>query len=97
MWLLVSISFCVEYGAMRVMRIVPVRDDLLRGDLRALYLAWLASAARTSSVYLEDDVAAWGDANEGDNGDDSIEPPVPLGLTLCLHHWAACLHYRIVC
>src|SRR5262245_4098121 len=30
--------------------LVPLRDDLMRGDLRALYLAWLASAAHATSA-----------------------------------------------
>jgi len=65
-----------------------LRDDILRGDLRALYLAWLASAARWAGVgggaaaEDGDEADAWDDAEErGDaEGDDLIEPPVPPGL-----------------
>src|SRR5690349_10531772 len=32
----------------------PLRDDILRGDLRALYLAWLASASRSAGTGAED-------------------------------------------
>src|SRR5258706_2385669 len=49
--------------------LVPLRDDILRGDLRALYLAWLASAERRASGGADDE-----------DGDDPIEPPVPPGL-----------------
>lgn len=45
-------------------KLVPLRDDLLRGDLRMLYLAWLIAV----QVDLEDD------------DDDLIEPPVPPNL-----------------
>jgi hypothetical protein len=60
--------------------LAPLRDDILRGDLRALYLAWLASATRWAGADRESDV--WDDAEERDevDGDDLIEPPVPPGL-----------------
>jgi hypothetical protein len=45
--------------------IVPIRSDLLRGDLTALYLAWLHGAAREFDP--EEDEAP-------------VEPPVPPGL-----------------
>jgi hypothetical protein len=59
--------------------LAPLRDDILRGDLRALYLAWLASAAR-GGINAEDDDEEWDDGQAGDEGDDPIEPPVPPGL-----------------
>jgi hypothetical protein len=60
--------------------LAPLRDDILRGDLRALYLAWLASAARWAGADGETD--EWDEEEEGesDDGDDLIEPPVPPGL-----------------
>lgn len=56
--------------------LAPLRDDIMRGDLRALYLAWLASAACGSANAEDDD-------EEGDDeaGGDAIEPPVPAGLS----------------
>ncbi len=63
--------------------LAPLRDDIMRGDLRALYLAWLASAARGTGADLErDDEEEWDDAEERDeiNGDSLIEPAVPPGL-----------------
>ncbi len=47
--------------------LAPIRDELMRGDLRALYLGWLASFA----------VRGWDD---GEAPDDVREPPVPAGL-----------------
>jgi hypothetical protein len=44
--------------------LIPLRDELLRGDFRALYLAWLQS----------------GFTEEGDDPEDLFEPPVPLNL-----------------
>ena len=57
--------------------LAPLRDDILRGDLRALYVAWLASAVR-GGVNAQDDDEGWDDGEERD--DDPIEPPVPPGL-----------------
>jgi hypothetical protein len=37
--------FAMEDGSGWMRRLVPMRDELLRGDLRPLYLGWLASAA----------------------------------------------------
>lgn len=54
--------------------LISLRDELMRGDFRALYLGWLGTLwAR-----------GWDDEDGGDeedpNGDDSLEPPVPPGL-----------------
>jgi len=64
-------------GEGQLASLAPLRDDILRGDLRALYLAWLASAAREIGADLESD-----DVEERDevDSDDPIEPPVPPGL-----------------
>jgi hypothetical protein len=45
-----------------------LRDDILRGDLRTLYLTWLASAERQAG------------GGDDDEDGDLIEPPVPPGL-----------------
>nr|WP_188130085.1 hypothetical protein [Massilia mucilaginosa] len=37
--------FCMEDGPGWMDRLLPVRDELLRGDLRALYLGWLAGVS----------------------------------------------------
>jgi hypothetical protein len=67
-------------GEGQLASLAPLRDDLLRGDLRALYLAWLASAARWAGT--NDEADEWDDAEERDavDDDDLIEPPVPPGL-----------------
>lgn len=44
--------FGMEDGHGWMHRLVPLRDELLRGDLRPLYLGWLAAAARGE---LDDD------------------------------------------
>jgi len=46
--------------------LVTLRNDLLRGDLRALYVGWLAAISE-------------GDWDE-DQDDDRLEPPVPPGM-----------------
>lgn len=65
--------------------LAPLRDDLLRGDLRALYLAWLAAASRwagsSGSEHIEEDEEKEGDEEHADAPDDLIEPPVPAGLS----------------
>ncbi|PZV09111.1 MAG: hypothetical protein DCF32_03195 [Leptolyngbya sp.] len=46
-------------------RLLPLRDDLLAGDLRLLYLAWLRVCPNLAGVDLEED---------------PLEPPVPPNL-----------------
>jgi hypothetical protein len=46
-------------------RLLPLRDELLRGDLRLLYLAWLRTAPHFADYGVEED---------------PIEPPIPPGL-----------------
>lgn len=47
-------------------RLLPLRDDLLNGDLRLLYLVWLRVAPHLSGYILDDD---------------PIEPPIPPNLS----------------
>jgi len=51
--------------------LVSVRAELMRGDFRALYLAWLASFPARGW---------WDDADGSDEEYDQLEPPVPPGL-----------------
>jgi hypothetical protein len=46
-------------------RLLPLRDELLRGDCRLLYLTWLRMAAELAGYELEDD---------------PVEPPIPPNL-----------------
>ena len=50
--------------------LISIRDELMRGDLRALYLGWLASVS----------ASGWDDDDEEDEDDARREPPVPPGL-----------------
>jgi hypothetical protein len=50
---------------------LPLREDLLQGDYRLLYLAWLAANAYETVVGFED---------EEEDEADSLEPPIPAGL-----------------
>ena len=54
--------------------LISLRAELMRGDLRALYLGWLASL-RSGGWYDE----AGGDEDDPES-DDPFEPPVPPGL-----------------
>jgi hypothetical protein len=45
--------FGMEDGSGWMGRLVPLRDELLRGDLRPLYLGWLASAGQLEDDMLE--------------------------------------------
>jgi hypothetical protein len=65
--------------------LISLRDDLLRGDLRALYIAWLKAALWYEET-LNDEYGEY-DEEEEDSGDelargdpDLIEPPLPAGL-----------------
>jgi hypothetical protein len=70
----------IEDDEAQLAPLAPLRDDILRGDLRALYLAWLASAARETGMGRESDDEDWDDEEERDDSDDLIEPPIPPGL-----------------
>ncbi|MCU0481801.1 MAG: hypothetical protein MUE54_11430 [Anaerolineae bacterium] len=71
-----------EYGWIEgegmLSEILPIRDEILDGDYRALYLGWLMSAVYQTEMY------DWDDSIEIDPEDDElaqfIEPPVPNGL-----------------
>lgn len=48
--------FAVEEGSGWMSRLAPLREELLSGDLRPLYLGWLASAGRLDDDALEPEV-----------------------------------------
>ena len=50
---------------------IAIRDELAAGDLRPLYLAWLAGVY----CYADGD-----DCDKDDQADGSVEPPIPAGL-----------------
>ena len=62
--------------------LIHLRDDLLRGDFRYLYLAWLKAAAER--VIEEDEWEHYDpdvdEIYEYEIGRDHLEPPVPAGL-----------------
>jgi hypothetical protein len=66
--------------------LTPLRHDILRGDLRTLYLAWLKAAQYTPSWYVdldeldEEDVDDEELKGKSDEDEDLLEPPVPTGL-----------------
>jgi hypothetical protein len=60
--------------------LLPLRDELLDGDLRALYIAWLA-AQRLYDSYAPSGPNAVEETNDVDADDASLTtPPIPLGL-----------------
>lgn len=77
-------------GAGSLAMFVGLRSELAAGDLRPLYLAWLASVGKSAEE--EEDEWSFGDEGEdededgggnedgGGDGDDRLEPPVPEGL-----------------
>jgi hypothetical protein len=59
--------------------LIGIRAELMRGDWRALYLGWLASVV--SNGWDDEGWDGDGDGeDEGREGDDLLEPPVPPGL-----------------
>ncbi|MGI8553896.1 MAG: hypothetical protein ACR2PL_24375 [Dehalococcoidia bacterium] len=62
--------------------LLPLRTALAEGDLRSLYLAWLAYAYASS--FDEDDEAAYEEEDDEDEDQEEhyepLEPPVPPGL-----------------
>jgi len=63
--------FEMDDGRGWMSRLAPLREELLCGDLRALYLGWLAGVAG----------AAFDEDADGDGDDAALEPPVPPGLS----------------
>jgi hypothetical protein len=77
-------------------RLLPLRDELVRGDYRSFYIGWLAAIAQASEDddedEAEDEIAVWEeDEEEVEDGEDPEddeevrsagrrEPPVPSGL-----------------
>jgi hypothetical protein len=60
--------------------LLPIRADLAAGDLRALYLGWLAAAGATD---IDDDSDSDGEIPDDFPGElpgEDVEPPVPPGL-----------------
>ncbi|WP_129674555.1 hypothetical protein [Candidatus Chloroploca sp. Khr17] len=51
--------------------LIPLREALLQGDLRALYLYWLRAANERAGWLMEE---------EDDAAEPLVEPPVPAGL-----------------
>jgi DNA-binding transcriptional ArsR family regulator len=60
-----EISGWIDSGEEYLSEMIPLRDDLLRGDYRCLYLAWLKAAPMCGDYEDEEDY---------------IEPPVPANL-----------------
>ncbi len=65
-------------------QLVPIRDELARGDFRSLYIGWLASASRALLYDDEETVNCRNDEN-GDENDETdrtnrVGPPIPAGL-----------------
>ena len=72
----------VEDGSGPLAALIGVRAELAAGDLRPLYLGWLASLGMESGDW--EDAEYWdgdggGDEDEGERGA-ALEPPVPAGL-----------------
>jgi hypothetical protein len=60
--------------------LAPLRNDLLRGDLRALYLAWLKVAPHMELWEDDPDIADGLSDGEAEAAESPLEPPVPPGL-----------------
>jgi hypothetical protein len=66
-----------EEGEGWMARLLPIREEIERGDYRALYIGWLAAVEWRLSGDEEDDSA---DDDEEDGPAGFMEPPVPHGL-----------------
>jgi hypothetical protein len=69
-------------------RLLPIREELLRGDYRSLYIGWLRFALSFdgnggTGQGEEDDDAPYDEEEDGESLDEyELEPPVPAGLRL---------------
>ena len=87
-YLIVDVSFFEEEGLGWIegegylSSLIRLRDDLLRGDFRFLYLAWLKAASMR--VMDEEEWEAYDpevdEIYDYEIGRDTLEPPVPAGL-----------------
>ncbi|HEV2582198.1 MAG TPA: hypothetical protein VGT44_15180 [Ktedonobacteraceae bacterium] len=60
--------------------LMPIRDELMEGDQRALYIAWLASRAMIEGYDEDDDEDVENGDEDEDEGEESSTPPVPPGF-----------------
>ena len=75
-----SRRFIMETGEGWVARLIPLRDELLRGDLRPLYLGWLAGVSA-------------GDVDE-DAIEAEVPPGMAQLSGVSSHRWAIFLFWR---
>jgi len=54
--------------------LIGIRDELMEGDLRSLYITWLASQRMSEGYYDEEDE---GDEGDGEENEEISTPPVP--------------------
>ncbi len=67
-------GYCGDYEEQGYLSTLSrLRDDIIQGDYRVLYIAWLNAMAERSSWYEEDE-------NDPDNFYKDPEPPIPAGL-----------------
>ncbi|WP_309890941.1 hypothetical protein [Archangium sp.] len=64
-----------EEGEGWLASLLPLRAELLAGDLRALYIGWLAGGPGP-----EEDEDDFDSGDEDGEADEAVEPPVPPGL-----------------
>lgn len=63
-------------GEVYLAQLLPLYDQLLNGDYRFLYIAWLH--ANTLSNYNDD--YYYDDRNRDEDQDDIAEPPIPANI-----------------
>jgi hypothetical protein len=76
----------IDSGEGWLSKLAPLRESILRGDFRAVYLAWLRVVELELGFALrgDDDGASDGESDYADDflgiSADTLEPPVPPGL-----------------
>lgn len=79
-YLILNIAFYDEGGDWieeegHLTPLAPLRDDLLRGALRALYLGWLASASRWAGSRGHDDIEEDDENSDDEAGEEHVDEP----------------------
>ena len=60
--------------------LLPIRDEILNGDYRSLYICWLAAESKKGAMIEEEEDEEREDEWDYDPDYESVTPPIPAGM-----------------